>query len=199
MNVLPGYNVWIIAGEVVLLAVVITVMVVLRRRSKKADLQRMQVAEILRDNALDDALKNVYASDEKVEELKKSEPLQVAFHDPQEVSPRGVLVQIEVEAALSTRRYLFDIKDKISIGGSEKNRLVLEDADVDDVLCHLIMQNNQVYVKSISPREGLCIHRNGHMLPLSDQLLAIADGDLLMAGNDRLHLNLISVGEGVSD
>jgi hypothetical protein len=32
------------------------------------------------------------------------------------------------------------------------------------------------------------------MLPLSDQLLAIADGDLLMAGNDRLHLNLISVG-----
>ncbi len=194
MNVYFGSGVLIIVGEVLVLGGVIAVLILSRRRSKKVQELRQEIASTLRENALADELKNTYASDEKIEELKKSEPTKVTFHDQEDITPRGVILQICVMAPLSTRFYIFDIKDKISIGGSERNHLVLEDAGVEDNLCHLIMQNGRIYIKRISEGGSLGVIRDGRSLSFGDQLLALTDGDLIMAGKDRLELRFVTEG-----
>ncbi|MBQ5485643.1 MAG: hypothetical protein IIT72_09145 [Lachnospiraceae bacterium] len=194
MNVYFGSGVLIIVGEVLVLGGVIAVLILSRRRSKKVQELRQEIASTLRENALADELKNTYASDEKIEELKKSEPTKVTFHDQEDITPRGVILQICVMAPLSTRFYIFDIKDKIIIGGSERNHLVLEDAGVEDILCHLIMQNGRIYIKRISEGGSLGVIRDGRSLSFGDQLLALTDGDLIMAGKDRLELRFVTEG-----
>ena len=194
MNIFFGPEALVIVGEVLLLGGAIAVLVVSRRRNKRERELRQQIAGVLRENELADDLKNAYVSAEKVEELKKSEPVKTEFHDQEKIEPRGVLLRINVVAPLSTRSYLFDIRDKISIGESERNHLVLEDAGVEDVLCHLIMQDHRIYIKRISGKEDLEVLRGGQPLVLGEQLLALTDGDLIRAGRDRLELHFISDG-----
>ena len=141
----------VIGGEVLIIVGLLILLIVLVSANKKKRVVRERMADRSRDDRLRTALENQYASDKVKDMAARNVAYQVAYHDDLEKQSDAICVQLIERNPLSTKEYIFYIKDLIRIGTDLQNELVLKDDNGRMLEVQLIRENKQLFVTVFSP------------------------------------------------
>lgn len=181
----------VIGGEVLIIVGLLILLIVLVSANKKKRVVRERMADRSRDDRLRTALENQYASDKVKDMAARNVAYQVAYHDDLEKQSDAICVQLIERNPLSTKEYIFYIKDLIRIGTDLQNELVLKDDNGRMLEVQLIRENKQLFVKNCILASGVHLQRGKKQYPLDTRLLKVLDSDWLILGQTIIEIHIL--------
>lgn len=164
----------------------------LSKKNKQTDSLLSNYKEKLREDELDESIKNEYYKQDKYENDWKNIPYEETFEEEAHVRTRdAICVHFECISRISSSKYIINIMDELYLGRAESNGIVFEEEDVDQKHIHFVRQNGRVYVQSISDKMPVTFVRQDTKYELGDSLVMINDGDELLFKNSRVVITLV--------
>lgn len=148
--------------------------------------------EKLREDELNESIKNEYYKQDKYENDWKNIPYDEVFEEEEHVRTRdAICVHFECISRIATSKYIVNITDELYLGRAKSNGIVFEEEDIDQKHVHFVRQNGKVYVQSLSDKMPVTFVRQDTKYELGDSLVMINDGDELLFSNSRVKITLI--------
>lgn len=180
----------ILIYEVLVIIILIAVLIVQKRKGRKI-VERKKIADKkTRNSQLEEQLKN---PDSEIDWRKTPNPFEVQYtlnQDGGRKSKSEIQIEIEVYTEMSVQHYLFDLNEKITIGGSEKNALPLNDQTIAERSCSIVAKNKSVYIKNENENALIYIQRGKNSIQIKNQIIKLQDKDNLQIGKTTLHISL---------
>ncbi len=172
------------------LIILILAALLIRQMKKKRQLEeRRQITNIKTRNAeLEKILKN---PDNTVQQVKPPNPFDVQYrHNANNPIPR-FQIGIEVHTEISVERYLFDLKQELTIGRDKKNKLPLgNDKLIAKKSCSIFLKDQNVYVRDSGSRNSVYLQRGKKNYRIQNQTVKLQNKDILILGKTSLHISL---------
>lgn len=148
--------------------------------------------EKLREDELNDSIKNEHYKQDKYENDWKNIPYETVFEEEERVRTRNAIcVHFACVSRVATRKYLINIEDELYLGRAKTNGLVFDEQDVDQKHVHFVRQQGRLYVQNISGKLPVIFVRQDSRYELTDSLVMVNDGDQLVFGDSRVVVTLI--------
>lgn len=171
------------------LVILLLVAVLIRQIKKKKQLQeRRQISNVKTRNAeLEKILKN---PDNKTDMSRPPNPFEVQYkHNANNPIPK-FQIGIEVHTEISVERYLFDLKQELTIGRDKKNILPINEKQIPRKCCSIFLKDQNVYVRDSGLKNALYLQRGKKKYRIQSQTIKLQNKDILILGKTFLHIFL---------
>ncbi len=166
----------------------------LRREKKQAQEMSVLQKEKVREEQLDQVLKNRLYQGSAAKALQNNIPYEVNFHEetPKMGGTReGIAVQIVEKGKLSTRKYVIFISEVITIGQSNTNALVLNDLNVAKEQCRVFKYGTDLYIQTLEDTHPVRLRRGKEEMQLSKNAVRLMDHDQIAVGDTTLQIHFV--------
>lgn len=166
----------------------------LRKAKKQAEEMSALQKEKVREEQLDQVLKNRLYQGSAIKALQNNIPYEVNFHEeaPQMGGTReGIAVQIVEKGKLSTRKYVIFISEVITIGQSNSNSLVLNDLSVATEQCRIFRHDGALYLQTLEDTHPVRLKRKREEMQLGKNAVRLMDQDQISVGDTTLQIHLL--------
>ena len=185
------YIIIMVVAAAIIVGLIIT-NVKLHKKNKSNTEMLYTYKEKLREDELDDNIRNEYYKQDKYENDWKNIPYETTFEEEQEVRTRdAVCVHFECISRVATRKYLVNVTDELYLGRAKTNGIVFDEQDVDQKHIHFLRQKGKLYVQCISDKMPVIFVRQDSRYELTDSLVMVNDGDQLVFKDSRVVITLI--------
>ena len=181
----------VIGGEVLAIIGLVILLIVLLSANKKKRVIREHMADRSRDDRLRIALENQYATDKVKDTAARNVAYQVSYHDDFEKQSDAICVQLTERCPLSTKEYMFYIKDLIRIGTDFQNELILKDDKGRLLEVQLIREDKQLFVKNCILASRVYLQRDKKQYPVDTRLIKVLDSDYLILGSTSIEIHIL--------
>lgn len=182
----------IVLIEAVVIIFLIISNIRLNKKNKGNDKVLTVYKEKLREDELDEAIKNPYYKQDKSEADWKKTPYEVEFKDEEDVrTADAVCVHLQCTGRLVTKKYLINISDELYLGRSKNNGVIFDEEDVDQRQIHFVRKSGELYIANVSADVPVVFVRKDSRYELTDVLVKVNDGDELLFKESRIVISLI--------
>ena len=177
---------WVCAAAVVLAGLVVLA-VILRRRSRQRKLLAEQLSRKLREEALDRALANRRGP---AAGHSSPDPVQVQYKMTADRRGGGPLLRLTEQNQTVTRVYLLDRAQRLFLGVQDGRTVVRKDYDArDGILCELYARQDGQCLRSLAP--GVQLQRGRTVAAVGADGQPLATGDEILLPDTAFHVELI--------
>lgn len=164
----------------------------LNKRNKTNDKVLTVYKEKLREDELDEAIKNPYYKQDKSENDWKKVPYEVEFRDEENVrTTDAVCVHLQCTGRLVTKKYIINIHDELYLGRSKSNGVIFDEEDVDQTQIHFVRKSGELYISNVSEDVPVVFVRKDSRYELTDVLVKVNDADEILFQESRIIISLI--------
>lgn len=191
LNILLS-NIAICCYEGIILGVLFIRFLRLSKEKKQAAEMSTLQKEKVREEQLDQALKNRLYQGEETRAFQNNIPYEINFHEEANLANGAndnIAVQIIEKGKLSTRKYVIFISDVITIGQSNTNALVLNDLNVAKEQCRVFKHENGLYIQTLEDTHPVRIRRGREEMQLSKDAIKLLDNDFIEVGDTSLNVH----------
>lgn len=148
--------------------------------------------EKLREDELDEAIKNPYFKQDKSELDWKKTPYEVEFNDEKDIrTADAVCIHLQCIGRLVTKKYIININDELYLGRSKNNGVVFDEQDIDQKQIHFVRKLGELYIANVSVDVPVVFVRKDSRYELTDVLVKVNDGDELLFEESRIIISLV--------
>lgn len=177
------------AAALVLLLILVLVSRYMGKRKEK----RAQYQKILKDQALNEALKNSRSRKNVFSTGSPAEPMKTGGTDgKKENAVNGwVVLQLSVMGAKAAS-YMLNPEDHVLLGSrGGMNDILLPGEGVAPQQCDIFLYQGQVYVKSLNPGYPVVLRRKRLRTIVGEQAVKLLTGDQLRIGASHVMVSLM--------
>lgn len=187
-------NIAMCCYEGVILGLVFFRFLRLNKEKKQAVEMSTLQKEKVREEQLDQALKNRLYQGVETKAFQNNIPYEVNFHEETNLAngtDDNIAVQIIEKGKLSTRKYVIFISDVITVGQSNTNALVLNDLNVAKEQCRLFKHDKSLYIQTLEDTHPVKIRRGREEMQLSKDAVKLLDNDFIEVGDTSLNIHFV--------
>lgn len=178
--------------EAVIIIFLITLNVKLNKKNKTNDILLGNYMEKLREDELDEKMRNEFYRQNKYDSDWKNIPYETIFEDEKNVRKRdAICVHLDCVSRVATRKYIINVTDELYLGRAKTNGVVFEEQDVDQKHIHFIRRDGKLFVKNISDKMPVIFMRKDVKYELTDSYVQLNDGDELLFDSSRVIITLL--------
>lgn len=166
----------------------------LNKEKKQAVEMNTLQKEKVREEQLDQALKNRLYEGVETKAFQNNIPYEVNFHEETNFAngtDDNIAVQIIEKGKLSTRKYVIFISEVITIGQSNTNALVLNDLNVAKEQCRVFKHDKSLYIQTLEDTHPVKIRRGREEMQLSRDAVKLLDNDFIEVGDTSLNIHFV--------
>ncbi len=166
----------------------------LNKEKKQAVEMNTLQKEKVREEQLDQALKNRLYEGVETKAFQNNIPYEVNFHEETNFvngTDDNIAVQIIEKGKLSTRKYVIFISEVITIGQSNTNALVLNDLNVAKEQCRMFKHDKSLYIQTLEDTHPVKIRRGREEMQLSRDAVKLLDNDFIEVGDTSLNIHFV--------
>lgn len=166
----------------------------LNKEKKQAVEMNTLQKEKVREEQLDQALKNRLYEGVETKAFQNNIPYEVNFHEETNFASGtddNIAVQIIEKGKLSTRKYVIFISEVITIGQSNTNALVLNDLNVAKEQCRMFKHDKSLYIQTLEDTHPVKIRRGREEMQLSKDAVKLLDNDFIEVGDTSLNIHFV--------
>lgn len=166
----------------------------LNKEKKQAVEMNTLQKEKVREEQLDQALKNRLYEGVETKAFQNNIPYEVNFHEETNFAngtDDNIAVQIIEKGKLSTRKYVIFISEVITIGQSNTNALVLNDLNVAKEQCRMFKHDKSLYIQTLEDTHPVKIRRGREEMQLSRDAVKLLDNDFIEVGDTSLNIHFV--------
>lgn len=166
----------------------------LNKEKKQAVEMNTLQKEKVREEQLDQALKNRLYEGVETKAFQNNIPYEVNFHEETNFASGtddNIAVQIIEKGKLSTRKYVIFISEVITIGQSNTNALVLNDLNVAKEQCRMFKHDKSLYIQTLEDTHPVKIRRGREEMHLSRDAVKLLDNDFIEVGDTSLNIHFV--------
>lgn len=166
----------------------------LNKEKKQAVEMNTLQKEKVREEQLDQALKNRLYEGVETKAFQNNIPYEVNFHEETNFvngTDDNIAVQIIEKGKLSTRKYVIFISEVITIGQSNTNALVLNDLNVAKEQCRVFKHDKSLYIQTLEDTHLVKIRRGREEMQLSRDAVKLLDNDFIEVGDTSLNIHFV--------
>lgn len=166
----------------------------LNKEKKQAVEMNTLQKEKVREEQLDQALKNRLYEGVETKAFQNNIPYEVNFHEETNFASgtdENIAVQIIEKGKLSTRKYVIFISEVITIGQSNTNALVLNDLNVAKEQCRMFKHDKSLYIQTLEDTHPVKIRRGREEMQLSRDAVKLLDNDFIEVGDTSLNIHFV--------
>lgn len=166
----------------------------LNKEKKQAVEMNTLQKEKVREEQLDQALKNRLYEGVETKAFQNNIPYEVNFHEETNFvngTDDNIAVQIIEKGKLSTRKYVIFISEVITIGQSNTNALVLNDLNVAKEQCRVFKHDKSLYIQTLEDTHPVKIRRGREEMQLSRDAVKLLDNDFIEVGDTSLNIHFV--------
>lgn len=166
----------------------------LNKEKKQAVEMNTLQKEKVREEQLDQALKNRLYEGVETKAFQNNIPYEVNFHEETNFASGtddNIAVQIIEKGKLSTRKYVIFISEVITIGQSNTNALVLNDLNVAKEQCRMFKHDKSLYIQTLEDTHPVKIRRGREEMQLSRDAVKLLDNDFIEVGDTSLNIHFV--------
>lgn len=166
----------------------------LNKEKKQAVEMNTLQKEKVREEQLDQALKNRLYEGVETKAFQNNIPYEVNFHEETNFASGtddNIAVQIIEKGKLSTRKYVIFISEVITIGQSNTNALVLNDLNVAKEQCRVFKHDKSLYIQTLEDTHPVKIRRGREEMQLSRDAVKLLDNDFIEVGDTSLNIHFV--------
>lgn len=164
-----------------------------KEKKQAAEMNTLQ-KEKVREEQLDQALKNRLYQGVETKAFQNNIPYEVNFHEETNFANQtddNIAVQIIEKGKLSTRKYVIFISEVITVGQSNTNALVLNDLNVAKEQCRLFKHDKSLYIQTLEDTHPVKIRRGREAMQLSRDAVKLLDNDFIEVGDTSLNIHFV--------
>ncbi len=167
---------------------------IIKRRNAKKEMQR-NVEDKLREEALD----RVLTEGQKKEKVSANVPFDVKYDHDKRKKARGdeqqsdseIMVQLTEHSELSTRKYMFHITDRITLGSKAgENDIVITSAHVSERQCELFRIGTELFVKNVGKTGSVQLYRKNRQMTVTREAVQLKNHDELRVGDFHYQITI---------
>lgn len=179
-----------IAMAVLLIAAIAVAVILFNQRSRRIKLQKAAMDKE-RDQQLEQRLRNGKIPSQENSGMVQT-PYEVVYQEKGKHPTSEIQIELTVISEVSEKKYMLPVRDKISIGKSTQNDLVLSESGVSRTHCSLIRRNSDIYIKDLNSTNGTVVVRKSQKTKLQGQSVKIQTGDQIFLGSCSLEVKIFS-------
>lgn len=164
-----------------------------KEKKRAAEMNTLQ-KEKVREEQLDQALKNRLYQGVETKTFQNNIPYEVNFHEETNFANQtddNIAVQIIEKGKLSTRKYVIFVSELITVGQSNTNALVLNDLNVAKEQCRLFKHDKSLYIQTLEDTHPVKIRRGREAMQLSRDAVKLLDNDFIEVGDTSLNIHFV--------
>ena len=167
----------------------------IKRRNAKKEMQR-NVEDKLREEALD----RVLTDGRRQEKVSANVPFAVKYDLDKRKKARGdeqqsvseIMVQLIEHSELSTRKYMFHITDRITLGSkARENDIVITSAHVSERQCELFRIGTELFVKNVGKTGSVQLYRKNRQMMVTREAVQLKNHDELRVGDFHYQITIL--------
>lgn len=167
----------------------------IKRRNAKKEMQR-NVEDKLREEALD----RVLTDGRRQEKVSANVPFDVKYDLDKRKKARGdeqqsvseIMVQLIEHSELSTRKYMFHITDRITLGSkARENDIVITSAHVSERQCELFRIGTELFVKNVGKTGSVQLYRKNRQMMVTREAVQLKNHDELRVGDFHYQITIL--------
>lgn len=164
----------------------------LNKENKKSNTLLTVYKDKLREDELNEAIKNQYYRQDKAKKDWKNTPYEVEFNDEDNIrTTSAVCMHLKCIGRLVTKKYLINVNDELYLGRSQNNGVIFDEKDIDLKQIHFVRQSDELYIQNISVDVPVVFIRKNSRYELTEVLVKVNDGDELEFQESRIIINLV--------
>lgn len=187
---------------VAIMVIIMMIMIIVVRGKRKKKQQNLVNAysKKKREEELDKLLRN----EDKKSDIKEMRPYEVIYENSESLRDAEAIkrkrinmirVQLTARTEYSTKKYFLEIKNRVSIGRSKSNEIVLDDPKVSSTHCILLNEDGLLYVCDAGSENGTenrtTLVRKYKRIEVKDNPIQINNGDKLQIAENTVILNYV--------
>ncbi len=183
----------ILAAEAAAIVVLGGILIWLLSKKSKTKKMNSLAKEKVRENELDNVLLNPAAVEDNVKAKNSTNiAYDVQYHEEELKHQKDMItVRIRVEAPLSTKKYMIQIKDKAGIGSGKGNEIEINDLGVKEMHCTLLHDNKRLFIKSGESGAVIGIRRKKKVYEVGQTIPRLEVGDRIVLGSTEIEIESI--------
>lgn len=182
----------IMLAEAIIIIFLIVLNVKLNKKNKKNNSLLSTYKEKVRDDELNEAIKNQYYKQNKAENDWKNVPYEVEFTEEEDVrAANAICVHLECIGRIATKKYLINVDDELYLGRSKSNGVVFDEEDIAWKQLHFVRKEGNLYIQNISVENQAVFIRKNSKYELTDVMVKVNDGDAIEFKDSRIVIKLV--------
>lgn len=174
-------------------AVLLILFVLISHYLKKWKEKRTQYRTLLKDQALNEALKNSRSRKNVFSENGQAMPMELEQKTKKKETMMGsrTVIQLSVMGA-KQQNYMLNPEDHILLGNQEgMNDIVLPGEDMAPQQCEIFLYHEQVYVRNLNPDYMVILQRKKQKTAVVDKAVRLLTGDQMRIGTCHVQVFLM--------
>lgn len=167
------------------------VRVILNKR-KKAKEENEEYQKKLKNEALNEALKNSIAHHNAFSKEKQATPIGGTNSNEQQENMRQGLLLMRVMLMSDGSSYVVSLQERVSLGSAAgQNDIVLQGETVAPHQCEYFMYQGHVFVRNLSPGNPVILRRKKNQASVDERGIQILTGDEMIIGGYRIQITFM--------
>lgn len=157
-----------------------------KKQKKEAYEQR------LKDEALNEALKNSLGKRNEFLKSQAVTPLEQYKKTKSEPDAKGLIVMKLEVMGKKKQSYVVSPEDHIFLGNEATvNDVILDDRNIAAKQCDIFLYDNHVYIHNLHSQNRMLLIRKGSRMELKEQSVQLITGDNIYVGHHRIQITLM--------
>lgn len=181
----------------ILAVLILVIWIQVQRRRKRLREMKRQAEDRLREEALDRVLTG---RPDGGKGMGPSVPFDVKYDVDQR--KRGeqtrrmsaespLMLQLTERSELSTRKYMFHVLDRVTLGQASRNDIVIKGPRIAEEQCEIFRIQKSLYVKNIGTSGMVFLSRKHHKIMVDAQAVILENRDKLQIGEYTYEVELL--------
>ncbi|MDD3253290.1 MAG: FHA domain-containing protein [Lachnospiraceae bacterium] len=178
---------------VVAAAVVLGSLILLNRSVQKKKKREEQYAYRVKDQVLNEALKNNLGRRNAFNASSQAAPLEDELNEKHEDQIRKgqIVLKLTVTGA-KTQNYVVNPEEHILVGSAEgMNDIVLKDKNIAQQQCDIFLHEHGVYIRNLNLNYSTILKRKGNQIRIEEKGVRILSRDQIILGNCKIQVMLM--------
>lgn len=187
IQLLLKYRYFLAAGVVVVL-----LLILFQNKRKEKNQKKETYEKRVKDQILNEALKNNFGRRNAFKEADKAEPMESCMDlRKSDTEKRGSIVMKLSVVGDQTKSYVINPEKHVLIGRAEGlNDIVLNGENIARQHCDVFMYENRVYVKNLDSSYPMALSRKSSRTMVEKQEIRVMTGDIILIGGYKIHVTL---------
>ncbi|MDD6327669.1 MAG: hypothetical protein Q4D54_06240 [Eubacteriales bacterium] len=178
--------------EAAIIVFLIALNVKLNKKNKANNKMLGNYMDKLREDELDEKMRNEYYPQNKFESDFKNIPYETIYEDEKDVRTLdAICVHLACISRVATRKYIINVTDELYLGRAKTNGVVFEEQDVDQKHIHFLRKDGNLFVQNVSESMPAIFVRKDVKYELTESYVQLNDGDELLFDSSRVMITLL--------
>jgi hypothetical protein len=162
---------------------------VIMNKRKKAKEENEEYQKKLKNEALNEALRNNIAHHNAFQQIKQATPIDNADSGAQQEKMRQGLFLMRVTMASDGSSYVVSLQERVTLGSAAgQNDIVLQGETIAPRQCEYFMYQGHAFVRNLCPENPVIVRRKKNQASVDGRGIQLLTGDELLIGGYRLQI-----------